>query len=146
MRSPKYSWCVLVNSALPCDDDQATKDHGHECPFFEGNKHRFKDVQSLPEAQLRESLQLVGAGEEPIPRLVAIAWVPQFLRVHRFVSPEGADYPAFLLLNYHIISINLRYMMTNYYSYLYILICIPVRPLGQRWGAYCNICSYTCFY
>lgn len=43
-------------------------------------------------------------------------------------------------------SINLRYMMTNYYSYLYILICIPVRPLGQRWGAYCNICSYTCFY
>lgn len=33
------------------------KDHGHECPFFEGNKHRFKDVQSLPEAQLRESLR-----------------------------------------------------------------------------------------
>eukprot|EP00913_Durusdinium_trenchii_P007668 g7204.t2 len=31
------------------------KDHGHECPFFEGAKHRFKDVQSLPEAQLRES-------------------------------------------------------------------------------------------
>lgn len=31
------------------------QDHGHECPFFEGAKHRFKDVQSLPEAQLRES-------------------------------------------------------------------------------------------
>ena len=75
-RSLKYS-CQLslgCDSALSCcDDDQATKDHGHECPFFEGNKHRFKDVQSLPEAQLRESLPLVGAGEEPRPRLVAIA-------------------------------------------------------------------------
>ena len=35
------------------------KDTGHECPFFDGNKHRFKDVQSLPEAQLRESMTLV---------------------------------------------------------------------------------------
>lgn len=33
------------------------KDTGHACPFFEGNKHRFKDVQSLPEAQLRESMR-----------------------------------------------------------------------------------------
>eukprot|EP00435_Cladocopium_sp_Y103_P066944 s861_g29.t1 len=33
------------------------KDTGHACPFFEGTKHRFKDVQSLPEAQLRESMR-----------------------------------------------------------------------------------------
>eukprot|EP00438_Fugacium_kawagutii_P020243 Skav232480 [mRNA] locus=scaffold2877:243266:249385:+ [translate_table: standard] len=31
------------------------KDTGCEDPFFDGPKHRFKDVQSLPEAQLRES-------------------------------------------------------------------------------------------
>eukprot|EP00930_Biecheleria_cincta_P045161 TRINITY_DN31133_c0_g1_i1.p1 TRINITY_DN31133_c0_g1~~TRINITY_DN31133_c0_g1_i1.p1 ORF type:complete len:241 (-),score=61.69 TRINITY_DN31133_c0_g1_i1:35-757(-) len=29
------------------------KDHGHVCPFFEGPKHRFEAVQSLPEAKLK---------------------------------------------------------------------------------------------
>jgi len=29
------------------------KDTGHQCPFYEGKKHRFKDVQSLPEARPR---------------------------------------------------------------------------------------------
>eukprot|EP00931_Biecheleriopsis_adriatica_P114756 TRINITY_DN9066_c0_g1_i1.p1 TRINITY_DN9066_c0_g1~~TRINITY_DN9066_c0_g1_i1.p1 ORF type:complete len:267 (+),score=44.34 TRINITY_DN9066_c0_g1_i1:77-802(+) len=29
------------------------KDTGHQCPFFEGKKHRFKDVQSLPSATLK---------------------------------------------------------------------------------------------
>jgi hypothetical protein len=29
------------------------KDTGHVCPFFEGPKHRFEAVQSLPEAQLK---------------------------------------------------------------------------------------------
>jgi len=33
------------------------KDTGHDCPFFEGSKHRFKDVQDLPSAQLRESMR-----------------------------------------------------------------------------------------
>eukprot|EP00440_Ansanella_granifera_P034435 gb/GFBE01037357.1/.p1 GENE.gb/GFBE01037357.1/~~gb/GFBE01037357.1/.p1 ORF type:complete len:239 (+),score=44.55 gb/GFBE01037357.1/:1-717(+) len=29
------------------------KDTGHQCPFWEGKKHRFKDVQSLPSATLQ---------------------------------------------------------------------------------------------
>lgn len=47
-----FLYCFLSLYPLP-------KDTGHACPFFEGNKHRFKDVQSLPEAQLRESMTLV---------------------------------------------------------------------------------------
>ncbi|CAE7247914.1 unnamed protein product [Symbiodinium natans] len=33
------------------------KDKGYQCPFFEGSKHRFKDVQDQPDAQLRESMR-----------------------------------------------------------------------------------------
>jgi len=33
------------------------KDKGHQCPFFEGSKHRFKDMQDRPDAQLRESMR-----------------------------------------------------------------------------------------
>ena len=34
------------------------QDKGYQCPFFEGSKHRFKDVQDQPDAQLRESMRL----------------------------------------------------------------------------------------
>eukprot|EP00439_Symbiodinium_sp_Y106_P084942 s327_g27.t1 len=43
------------------------KDKGHQCPFFEGSKHRFKDVQDRPDAQLRESMRSMKWKSEDLP-------------------------------------------------------------------------------
>lgn len=56
MCSLKFAFGVLrcfVGTGAP-----TSQDTGCEDPFFDGPKHRFKDVQSLPEAQLRESQTL----------------------------------------------------------------------------------------